>query len=243
RVMFGHVLLAGVVVWLLRRRLPESEQWTTAKGNTAATHTRGVFWIPIQRSDLRHRLPALAATGLFYLCFNLQANTGGQFNTYLFTEVAGGQIATANLIGLLMLPLGLAASVVALLVVDTRWRMPCFAVGGLLTASACLPAAIWGVSVPTMLIVMTIPGITAAFSGEGLYKVWTQEQFPTLLRSSAQGLTIFFCRALTALFALVTPLLAEANPSGLFSILAATSTIAWLIGLLWIRRLPRVEKE
>lgn len=238
RIMFGHVLFAGAVVWLLRRRLPESQEWIQAKG---ADRTTPSVHALIPRSDPTRYLPALAATGLFYLCSNLQANTGGQFNTYLFTEVAGGQIATANLVGLITLPLGVAASLVAILVVDTRWRMPCFAVGGLLTAAACLPAAIWGVSVPTMLIAMTVPGLTAAFAGEGLYKVWTQEHFPTLLRSSAQGSTIFFCRALTAVFALVTPLLAEANPAALFFTLAATSTAAWLIGLLWIPRLPHID--
>jgi len=50
-----------------------------------------------------------------------------------------------------------------------------------------------------------------AFAFEAILKVWTQESFPTLLRSTAQGTIVSVARVLAAAIALVTPSLAAAG--------------------------------
>jgi inositol transporter-like SP family MFS transporter len=243
RIMFGHILVIAVLVWLLRLRVPESTEWVRAAGQEPSSTPTGGVGLRAAATKWRGYLPAVAATGLFYLFFNFQANTNGQFGTYLFTEIAGGDISVSNLIGLLTFPLGIAAALGAMAVVDTPHRMRFFAGGGALVILAVIPAAIFGATISTMLIVLVVPQLAAAFCGEALYKVWTQELFPTLLRSTAQGLTIFLSRAACAGFALITPLLAESSPNGLFWVLAGSSTIAYLIGLFWIGRLPKQPSE
>jgi inositol transporter-like SP family MFS transporter len=244
RVMFGHVLVVAVVVWGLRLRVGESQLWHAARERArAAPQQRPGVLRPTALRGLWTWRSALFATGLYYLLWNLQANTSGQFNAYLFTEVAGGSLATFNLIGLLTLPLGIVAGLLSLRVLDTRHRLRAYLAAGSLGALVLLVPAVWGVSVATMLPLLVMPGLLAPFAAESLYKIWTQEVFPTLVRSTAQGITIFACRLGTGLFALVTPKLATTHPTALFWLLFGTTTTSFLIGWLWVARLPPASDD
>ena len=63
-------------------------------------------------------------------------------------------------------------------------------------------------------------------------KVWAQESFPTLLRTTAQGVIISVARVLAAALATVTPLMMDSVPRTLFFMLAVLSFVglaaAWL---------------
>jgi len=72
--------------------------------------------------------------------------------------------------------------------------------------------------------------------------VWAQELVPTLLRSTAQGLTIAFARIAAALFAFVTPALLTANSSLSFGLLLAFAAISAAIGLFWVPRLSKATE-
>jgi inositol transporter-like SP family MFS transporter len=86
---------------------------------------------------------------------------------------------------------------------------------------------LFGVSIATLLLWQILAAIGGAFAFEAILKVWTQESFPTLLRSTAQGTIISVARVCAALLALVTPRLAAAGPRGLFLVL----TVLIAIGL------------
>jgi len=69
--------------------------------------------------------------------------------------------------------------------------------------------------------------------------VWSQELFPTLLRGSAQGVTMAFARVAAAAFALVTPAIATSNPTALFAILLSCMVVSGVFAFVWVARLPR----
>ena len=71
--------------------------------------------------------------------------------------------------------------------------------------------------------------------------MWSQESFPTLLRSTAQGTIISVARVLAAALALVTPRLAAAGPQGLFLILTVLITIGMGAAILAFRKGSRNE--
>jgi len=250
RVLFGHVLVVALAVWAGRVALRESPEWMAAIGPGAGPAAdapnpppAGPTAAPGARvaslRDLGRYWPALLATGLFYLLWNLQANTAGQFNAYFFTTVAGGDMSTYTTIGLVMLPLGLVASGLALLVIDTKWRTTAYTLAGVVATLALLVPALGGVTVATMLVLVILPPLLGGLSFESFYKIWTQDLFPPLVRGTAIGVTMFSCRAGTALFALVTPTLVEASPTGLFWLLFATTAGSFAIGRVWIARLLR----
>lgn len=248
RLLYLHIFAVAVVVLILRSRLGESHQWSEANRERDTVVSDTDTDSAVRRDSLRRLLsrPLLAAviaTGLFYGIGNLAANTMGQFQTFLFVNVAGAEVSTATLVGVLVLPLSLGGNLLFMRIVDTRARIHWFALGSVLMVGGPLIPLLMGISLPTLATMAFALGAGGAFMGEGIYKVWSQELFPTLVRGSAQGITIAFTRVLAAGFALVTPVIAVASPLLLLALLSAVSLIAALIGGLWVHRLPKAVDE
>jgi len=153
----------------------------------------------------------------------------------VFTPYA---VQSQALVGLALLPIGIGGALLFMRIVDGPARRRWFALGTSCHVAAFAIPAVAGVSTPTMVAMMLLFTFGANFSGSMMYKVWSQELVPTLLRSTGQGLTIAFARLLTALFAFVTPALLTANSSLSFGLFLAFAAIAGAIGLFWVPRLP-----
>jgi inositol transporter-like SP family MFS transporter len=238
RIQFAVLLVAAVVVWFLRGFLSDSTEWSQATAESAESDAEAPGW-----RGLWHHRGLLVATGFFYLLWNLSANTGGQYSAYIFTQIAGGELATSNLLGLVMMPVSLTATLLGLKLMDTRWRIPGFIVGGIVGVLMMMLPAAFGVTVPMLIIGMILPSLFGAFSSENIYKIWIQESFPASIRTTAQGATIFFCRLLTAAFALVTPVILAASPQGLYWFLTVTTAISLGIGWWYLFRKPAVRTD
>ncbi len=242
RILFGHVFVVAIVIWFLRRTLPESRQWNRAVetvDHVAAEPTH------VHRNRTRDLLPYLApmlATACFYTFNNLSANTIGQFQTFLFVNVADVSVTTATFVGVVGIPIGLLGNLVFMRIAPRPLRMKGFVLGSaLLVIGFAVPLSL-GVDVTTLAIATFLSGFGGGLAGEAIYKVWSQELFPTLIRASAQGSTIFVTRTLTAAFAFVTPVIAESSPRALMAILVGLNATAGLVGYLWVRRFPIVTE-
>lgn len=237
RILYGHLLVVALIVLVFRFTLPESRAWQEARTHTVA----GQDQIDLRRLGslfVRPVVAAVLATGFYYALWNIGTNTLGQFNTFLFVNLAGAPVQLASLVGLAAFPIGLVGAFVFMKIVDRPARRGWFIFGTIATLLAfAFPLAL-GVTVPSMVAFALLIGIGGAFSGEGIYKVWVQEKMPTLLRGSAQGVTIAFGRVAAALFAIATPTLALIDGRLLFGILLAFGAIAAVIGLIVIPRLP-----
>lgn len=250
RIIYGHLLILAVIVLMLRTRLPESAEWSRAR--TALRRDKGAG-VPAlasekKRGSLRALFTpplvfALAATGLFYAVWNLGANTLGGFSTFIYVNVAGSDVSSASMVGLVSLPLGILGGLWFMRIVDRPSRRGWFFAGAILsTASFCVPL-LFGFNFWSLASADVLFAIGISFAGESLYKVWTQELFPTLARSTAQGITMAFARYVAAAFALVTPALAIEAPTTLYLILAAAMAASGLIGALWIPRLKQSSSD
>ncbi|MGI5423490.1 MFS transporter [Streptomyces sp. CA-179760] len=208
RILFAHLLVVAVVVLLMRLTLGESAEWTAARRAAdarRATRSQAIEFSRVRdlfRAPARH---ALLATGLYYATWNLGANTLGQFGTFLWTALAKGEVAQFSQLTLVGLPVGFVAGLLFMRVVDKPSRHAWFAVGsGLIVLAWALPALL-GPGKVALVAVMLLSGLGNSFAGEAVYKVWSQELFPTLLRATAQGVTMAFTRAVAGLAALGTP--------------------------------------
>ena len=245
RILFAHLLLVAVIVLLLRLTLSESAEWAAARRAADAHTTAGTETIQLIRVRELFRAPvvhALLATGLYYATWNLGANTLGQFGTFLWTALAKGQVAQYSQLTLIGLPVGFLAGLWFMRVVDKPARHAWFAVGSALIVIAWALPALLGPSRFTLVAVMLISGLGNSFAGESVYKVWSQELFPTLLRATAGGVTMAFTRALAGLAALGTPALALGHTRLMFGTLFALMLAAASIGLLWVPRLPKAPQ-
>lgn len=248
RIIFGVLAVIALIVVLLRSGLPESRTWITAN------ETRTVLLEKAKTENIRIRdagsmgalfssryIVPLVAVGLFFAISNIAANTNGQFSQYLYVEVAGSTVQTASIINIVQAVIGLGALYIIMRLVDTRWRMLGFAIGAVLTILAYGIPAIVGVNLPSLVLTAILFAFGGNLAGEPMFKVWSQELFPTLHRSTAQGIMIAFTRVLAAGVALITPPLAAAGPQVLFAAITVASAVAMAIGLFWIPRLRRSD--
>ena len=113
-----------------------------------------------------------------------------------------------------------------------------FAAGSALIVLAWVVPLLLGFSEFSLLATLLLSGLGSSFAGETLYKGWSQELFPTLLRGTAQGATIAFGRVAAALVGFGTPAMASASPALTFAGVAALAVLAGGVGVLWIPRLP-----
>jgi inositol transporter-like SP family MFS transporter len=242
RIMWLHLLVVTVTVLVLRSTMPESKEWTAARVRADEVGIEDVqgHRLDAGREILRRPfiLP-LVALGLFYGVVNLSANTGGQFATLLYTELAGVSVSTAGVLSLAVLGISFLSALTFMRIIERPNRMAFFLVGGILYIVAQALPLIFGVSVWTLVAWQALGGIGGAFAGEPMWKIWSQELFPTLLRSSAQGATTFFTRVLAAVVALWTPLLIEVGPPVLFAFLTVCVVFTTALGWFWIRRMPK----
>ncbi|MFE2770814.1 MFS transporter [Microbacterium resistens] len=244
QLLFAQVGVIAVLIFVARLTIPESPSWLAARDE----RRRGVATIRADRASVRDLLrpPYLApfvALLVFYTLTNVGANTGGQFGTYLAVNVAGISVETNSALGLLTFPIGLLCGLWFMRIVDGAHRMTYFTIGAVILLLGYLTPALLGFSLPTIVAMNVFMGIGGAFAFEGMMKVWTQESFPTLLRTTAQGSIIAVARVVAALLAFVTPSLVAVSPQGLYGVLSAVVAIGLVVALLAFRGQRRNQFE
>jgi inositol transporter-like SP family MFS transporter len=147
------------------------------------------------------------------------------------------------MLGLVVLVLSVAGLFIMMRVVDTSNRHRAFVIAAIAALAAIAIPLVFGVTALTLTIMGVVGALAGAIAGEPMYKIWSQELFPTAHRSTAQGITMAFARLVAAAVALVTPLIISAGPAMLFVFLIATSAAAFLIGIFWIFRMRTFLKH
>ena len=242
QIMYLHVGIVAAVLLLLRWTIPESPMWLVARDE----NRRGVITVRAQKSsfkDLLHGkyLWPFVALCLFYTLVNLAANTSGQFGTYVAVNVVGISVEKNSLWNLLLMPVGVLSGLLFMKMVDTSKRMLVFIIGSFFFTGGFLMPVLLNFSPLSWFCFMLFTAIGSGMAFEGIMKVWSQESFPTMLRSTAQGAIVGVARFSCALLAFVTPRLLEAGPVVLYIILSSIVALGMLIGWVCFHRQQRNE--
>ena len=234
QILFVHIAAVAALVLIGRLTIPESTAWMVARDE----RRRGITTVRADRASVKdllrgsYRAPFLGLLG-FYALTNLAANTGGQFGSYLLVNAGGVDLQTATLIGLPFIPLGIIGALWFMKIADSPKRFTYFTIGAICWVASQLVYVFFGISLLTAIIAGLIGLIGTTFAFEGIMKVWTQEQFPTLLRTTAQGTIIAVARLLAAVLATATPLLVALSPNLFYLflavVIAAGCGIAWKV--------------
>jgi len=244
QILFLHVGVVAVVVLLLRLTVPESPVWLRGREE----RRRGIETIRATMASPRALLrkpyprPFLALVA-YYALTNLFANTQGAFGTYLRVNVIGMSVRMSSILVLALLPLGAVFGIWFMRIVDTPRRMRYFSVGAIMFAAGALTPAVFGFSLLTIIVMSLLLIVGMSFAFEAIMKVWAQESFPTLLRSTGQGTIIAVARFAAAAFAVVTPALIAASPRGLFVLLAVAVVVGLTVAWVTFRGRDRNEFE
>ncbi len=231
-ISFSHMLL----------QVPESAKWRAAHTSSAASTSEDhIDADSLRRLGKSPWLGRLIALALFYALVNIAANTSGQFTSYIYVNVANSTVQVASAISLFTMAVSFIMTYVLMRGVDTKYRMRAFGICAILNTGGALIPAVFGVAVPTLALMSLIMTIGGAIAGEPMFKVWAQELFPTMLRSSAQGIGIAFTRVIAAIVALWTPAVLDAGPRILYLFIFAVVGIGCAIGYFVLAKLPKAD--
>ncbi|WOF22233.1 MFS transporter [Microbacterium betulae] len=230
QILFGHILVITVLTLVGRLSVPESARWRAERlaerADASSRSDAALGWSTLRTLLQPPFVTYFLALAVFYTLMNLGSNTVSQYGAYLYTEVADSTVQVYSTVKLITMFLGALLVLVFMKVVATRWRMAWFVAGAVCTVVAmCVPLA-FGPQVWTLHVMMFLWLVGTVFAGEGIMKIWTQESFPTLLRSSAQGAIIAIARFGSAALALVTPIVLANGPRALFALLAGACLVA-----------------
>lgn len=214
RVVFAVLAVLALAAWLWRLLSPSFRRFHAAAdkrdadqaGVEPASGERvsviKVLFGPRRQVLLRY----LAAIMIFYLGWNLLANTWGQFQTFMFVKANASQSLATGL-GVALNVMTVIVSMIFASIAGGKYRNRAFIFGMIFSFIAMLCMALGGTNLWVIVGATAIQNIGTPLAGEALYKVWTQESFPIEIRSSIQGFINGTSRLVCALFAFVTPML------------------------------------
>jgi inositol transporter-like SP family MFS transporter len=243
----------------------ESARWTAASGAGEAERTSdpeeqpeeaSVPADPLAASRLRNLFsgPALAAilfTTIVYLFWNLAAGTLGVFFPYILSTIGAQSQAASVALSCAGFVLTLVAVVLIFMPFSDRSdrsRRLILGVGAVMQVVAFAQLLIFPFNTATAIALISLFGIGAALAGEPFYKTWSQELFPTMLRTTAQGLTFGVVRLLIGVWSFFVPVIAETGFESLALILTIFLTISGIVGFLFMpntagKSLEEIEDE
>jgi inositol transporter-like SP family MFS transporter len=238
QIVFAHLALVALVTWILRRRMAESEMWTAArqKNSFDSAMLRTLF------SRYRGRL------FFVFIVHSLGAIALGTFGFFLpyILKTVGSQTQAAS-VGFNALNFGLTGVGVAVLfmpLVDRINRRVLYGVSGLFTALSLLAVIFLPLSNPWVVFgFVVVFSISTSCGQEQLYRVWCQELFPTMVRSTAQGVVIFAQKVVLAVWSLFVPIIVGASFSAFTWILFGAVVLSVLIGVAWMPKRPQTLEE
>lgn len=231
QIIFGFTAIVGAITFALRFTVPESESWKQARQEAK----EGVQTVRATQSHVRELLVGKYARPMwtllgYYTLATIAVLVSGQFGTYVAVNVAGMNVQVYSAVSLVALPAALIGGLWFMKIADTPKRMPYFIAGAIGVVGSYVIQAVFGFTPATIVIALIVITIAGAFCYETMMKVWAQESFPVLLRSTAQGLVYFLSRVAAAILAIFTPTLLGLNPRGLYGALAVLTVVSMVIG-------------
>lgn len=215
RVVFCILTFIAVITWLWRTNSAkfkklhiQSDKYRANEksSNDTKTNSSSVIKTLFSSPNKHHYLGLFFGIFIFYICWNLLANTFGQFQTFTLVQAHASQTFATGA-GIVLNFVGLAAVTVFSSVASSPKRNTFFVIGMIIQAAAMFGLAISSHSLWPIVIAIGCYNIGNNIAGEAIYKVWTQESFPVETRASIQGFMNGFSRFACGLFAFVTPAL------------------------------------
>ncbi|MDR0338534.1 MAG: MFS transporter [Planctomycetaceae bacterium] len=256
RLVFGHLVAIAFITWLMRLRMPESEEWISNKQKEKELVASGVwqknsYWdLFTNPANLRGILLLIGV----YMIWNLAAGTSGFFLPY-FYEKAGGISTTASqaLTAILFVTSCFATLFIFMTLADKYSRRIIYCVIACLYIVAwsllMLPKAYLGLTIFTISSILM--GINNGSGQQAFYQMWGAEIFPARYRAAAQGFSFFTARFVLSIWSYFVAIIVGNEAQGLpiaAAILVTFATISMLIGTIFCpntagKTLEQIEEE
>lgn len=243
RIIFAHLVVIAILLWVFRFSMRESTLWTTAK-TAMKQHTArpkageaeadaAMSYGRIRELFNRGNFKAMAFLVGMYGIWNLWAGTGGFFFPYILHTVGNETNAVAD--GLQAANFFVGALSIYLIFMRysdrvNQRKMLAIAFAGQIVGMALL--AIFPLTLPVAIGYLALTAIFGGFAAQQFFQLWSGELFPTLLRSTAQGFMFAVVRIGLGIWSLFVPTLVLVGFKPLAWILTSFLVIAGVIGVI-----------
>ncbi|HEX7858521.1 MAG TPA: MFS transporter [Sphingobium sp.] len=230
RIVFAHLLVIALALTLLRSKMRESERWEEA-----------------QRSDVKRppltdlfkpkHLASLAMLVGMYGFWNLWSGTNGFFFPYILRTVGAATQAQSVAIQALSFFIGmLSIWFVFMRLADKVNQRLLFAASALIQIIGMALLALFPLTLPIAILHVFLLQFGGGFGAQSFFQLWSAEMFPTLLRSTAQGMAFAVVRIGLGIFSFFVPYLTATGFHTLAWILTGFLVISGVIGIVWAPR-------
>ena len=235
RVIFAHLAIVAIALTLLRARMKESTLWEHASAKRASDPGKQQARV----SDLftpRHFKSMLFLVGMYGI-WNLWAGTNGFFFPYILRTVGSqSQAASVAMQAAGFFVAMLSIGVVFMPYSDKVDQRLLFGVSAVIQIAGMALLALFPLTTPIALAYLTLVWFGSGFGAQSFFQLWSAELFPTLIRSTAQGLTFAVVRIALGLWSFFVPVLTQTGFARLAWILTGFLVVSGLIGTIWAPR-------
>jgi MFS transporter, SP family, inositol transporter len=233
RWIFIHLFVLALLLTFLRSKMSESRRWEKAAADRAAA-APFIDW----KAMLSGRyLATILYLSAMYGLWNLWAGYNGFFTPYLIEQHHlpdwVGTLVPAGYFGI-----GIVSIFFIFMKLSDRVNQrTLFGISALLHVFGMAMIAVFGFSSIAIVIAhFAIMGIAGGFGAQSFFQLWSADQFPTAIRSTAQGITFAIVRISLGLWSLAVPSLAKADFTVLCWILTGFLIASGIIGYIWAPR-------
>ncbi|MDR1963895.1 MAG: MFS transporter [Planctomycetaceae bacterium] len=256
RLVFGHLVVIAFLVWLMRLRMPESEEWKSNKEKEKELIAAGV-WKKTSYWDLFTNPVNMRGILLLigvYMIWNLAAGTGGGLMPYIYVKVGGVSTTVSQALTALIFGTSVFATLfIFMAFADKYSRRLIYCI------VACLYIVAWGLlllpkeylGLGIFALASILMGINNGSGQQAFYQMWGAEMFPARYRAAAQGFSFFTARFCLSIWLYIAPFIIGKNGEGMAiaaGILVTFATISMLIGTIFCpntagKTLEQIEEE
>lgn len=230
RIVFAHLLVIALGLTLLRSRMSESKRWTEAKEQKlerppVSTLFKGKYLTSI-----------LGLVGM-YGFWNLWAGTNGFFFPYILRTVGAATQAQSVAIQALSFAIGMASIYfVFMKYSDKVNQRTLFGLSAIIQVAGMALLGLFDLTIPVALLYVFLLQFGGGFGAQSFFQLWSAEMFPTMLRSTAQGLCFAIVRISLGVFSFFVPMLTVTGFTTLAWILTGFLVVSGVIGFAWAPR-------
>lgn len=234
RIVFAHLAILAVALTFLRSKMHESQRWLGARA-VAKDVAKGIEPRKARMRDLfaRPYLGSMTFLVGMYGIWNLWAGTNGFFFVYILRTVGDQSQATAVAIqGGSFLVGMLSISFIFMQISDRVNQRLLFLVSAVIQIVGMSLLVFFHLTLHVALMYVFLMAFSQGFGAQCFFQLWSSEMFPTLLRSTAQGLMFAVVRISLGLWSFFVPLLTATGFHALAWILTGFLVVSGMIGFL-----------
>jgi len=227
RIVFAHLAILAVALTFLRARMHESKRWLEAQAEPAAEQRRGKLSDLLTWQNIRSMAFLIGMYGIW----NLWAGTNGFFFPFILRTVGNFGQFTAVAVQTLSFFIGMMSIYLVFMQFSDRVNQRMlFGISAVIQVVGMSLLAIFPLTLPIAILHVFLMAFGGGFGAQSFFQLWSAEMFPTLLRSTAQGVMFAVVRVSLGAFSFFVPALTATGFTTLAWILVCFLVVSGLIG-------------